>query len=340
MPRLWGSLVVLGGLCAVGLAAFADDPWIVLQGQAGPGKEKHVVLISGDEEYRSEEALTQLGKILATHHGFRCTVLYAIDPATGEINPEKRDNIPGLQALRTADLMIIATRFRELPDDQMQYIAEYVDAGKPIIGMRTATHAFNNPKSEKYAKFHWQSNVAGYEQGFGRQILGETWISHHGNHGSQSQRGIVVAGQEGHPILKGIEPGDIWGPSDVYGVRLPLPGDSQPLVLGAVLEGMKKDDKPIAGAKNDPMMPIAWTKTYKGANGQSGRVFTTTMGASTDLVAEGSRRMLVNAVYWALGMEDKIPAKSHVDLVGKYDPLPFKFGGHKKGVKPADLLAN
>lgn len=316
------------------------EPWIVLEGGDGPGKGKHIVLVSGDEEYRSEEALTQLGKILAKHHGFKCTVLYAVDPATGEINPEKRDNIPGLEALKTADLMVIATRFRELPDEQMQYIADYVDRGKPIVGMRTATHAFNNPKSEKYAKFHWQSNVAGYEQGFGRQILGETWISHHGNHGSQSQRGVIVPGQESHPILKGIDPGDIWGPSDVYGVRLPLPGDSQPLVLGAVLEGMKKDDKPIAGAKNDPMMPIAWTKTYTGANGQVGRVFTTTMGASTDLIAEGTRRMIVNACYWALGMEAQIPAKSNVDIVGKYEPLPFKFGGHKKGVKPADLLAN
>ncbi len=339
MPR-FGISYAFFSMWAVCLSAPAAEPWNVLEGTTGPGKGKQIVLISGDEEYRSEEALTQLGKILATHHGFKCTVLYAIDPATGEINPEKRDNIPGLEALKTADLMVIATRFRELPDEQMQHIADYVDAGKPIVGLRTATHAFNNPKSEKYAKFHWQSNVPGYEQGFGRQILGETWISHHGNHGSQSQRGIVVAGQEGHPILKGIEPGEIWGPSDVYGVRLPLPGDSQPLVLGAVLEGMKKDDKPIAGAKNDPMMPIAWTKTYKGANGQTGRVFTTTMGASTDLIAEGTRRMIVNACYWALGMEAQIAPKSNVAIVGTFEPLPFKFGGHKKGVKPADLLAN
>ncbi len=339
MSRLYGLSVILG-VCAASLSASAADPWIVLNGAAGPGTGKQIVLVSGDEEYRSEEALTQLGKILATHHGFKCTVLYAINAETGEIDPEKRDNIPGLEALKTADLMVIATRFRELPDDQMQYIADYVDSGKPIVGLRTATHAFNNPKSEKYAKFHWQSKIEGYEQGFGRQILGETWISHHGNHGSQSQRGIVVAGQEQHPILKGIEAGEIWGPSDVYGVRLPLPGDSQPLVLGAVLEGMNKDDKPISGAKNNPMMPIAWTKTYKGANGQTGRVFTTTMGASTDLVTDGTRRMIVNACFWALGMEDKIPAKTNVELVGKYEPLPFKFGGHKKGVKPADLLAN
>ena len=78
------------------------------------------MLVSGDEEYRSEEALSQLAKILATHHGFDCTVLYAIDPKTGEINPNEQTNIPGLEALRDADLMVIATRFRNLPDEQMK----------------------------------------------------------------------------------------------------------------------------------------------------------------------------------------------------------------------------
>src|SRR4051812_43744309 len=70
----------------------------------GPGKGKHVVLISGDEEYRSEEMLPQLAKILSGRHGFRCTVLFAIDPVDGTVNPNRNDNIPGLKALDTADL--------------------------------------------------------------------------------------------------------------------------------------------------------------------------------------------------------------------------------------------
>src|SRR5262249_18026480 len=90
--------------------ARADDPWVVYEGTAGPGKGKHVVLISGDEEYRSEETLPALGKILARHHGFKCTVLFAIDPKTGEIDPNRRPhNIPGLEHLKTADLMVIFT---------------------------------------------------------------------------------------------------------------------------------------------------------------------------------------------------------------------------------------
>jgi type 1 glutamine amidotransferase len=313
----------------------AADPWVVYEGADGPGKGKHIVLVSGDEEYRSEEALPQLGQILAKHHGFKCTVLFAIDPKDGTINPNKNDNIPGLEVLKNADLLILFTRFRNLPDEQMKYIAEYVDSGRPILGLRTATHAFNL-KSKSFAQYSW-GGTREWPGGFGKHILGETWVNHWGRHGAQSTRGLLAKGQEGNPILRGIKDGDIWGPTDVYEVRLPLPGDSTPLVLGQVLQGMKPTDEPLEGKKNDPMMPVAWTKTYKGESGKTGRVFTTTMGASQDLLSEGLRRLLVNAAYWAVGMEDKIADKTNVEIVGEYKPLPFRPGGYKKGVKPADL---
>jgi type 1 glutamine amidotransferase len=320
--------------------ARADDPtqWVVYQGTDGPGKGKHVVLVGGDEEYRSEESLPQLGKILAKHHGFKCTVLFAVDKQTGEINPDVVDNIPGLEALDSADLMIIATRFRNLPDAQMKHIVDYLDRGKPVIGLRTATHAFNIPdKNATYAKYGWKYDGKDYEKGFGKQVLGETWVAHHGKHKVQSTRGIAAPDAKDSPILRGIKDGDIWGPSDVYTVNLPLPGDSKPVVLGQVLEGMNVGDKPLEGEKNNPMMPVAWTKTYEGAHGEKGRVFTTTMGAATDLTAEGTRRMVVNAVYWALGMEDGVPQEgTKVDLVGTYEPTAFGFKGFKKGVRPAD----
>ncbi len=307
-----------------------DLPYVVYE-----GKGKHIVLISGDEEYRSEEALPQLGKILAKHHGFKCTVLFAIDPKTGEINPNVNNNIPGLELLKTADLMIIATRFRNLPDEQMQHIADYIDTGKPIIGLRTATHAFAGMKG-KFAKYNWNNGDKNYQQGFGRQILGETWISHHGGHGSQSSRGILAKGAQKHPILKGISDGDIWGPTDVYGVRLPLPDGCEPLVMGQVLVGMKSTDKPLDGPKNDPMMPLAWARSLK-AGDKTTRVFTSTLGASEDFVADGSRRLLVNAAYWCLGMEDRIAASSNVDIVGEFKASPFRGGGYKKGVRPSQL---
>jgi len=329
-------------VCFSATIAAAADPWLVVEGADGPGKGKRVVLVSGDEEYRSEEALTQLAKMLAKHHGFTCTVLYAIDPSTGEINPNKGDNIPGLESLRTADLMVIATRFRNLPDEQMKEIDDYLKAGKPVIGMRTATHAFNIPKDRAYS--HYGNGYGGekkeWQDGFGKLVLGEKWISHHGHHGKESTRGLIAPEAKDHPILRGIKDGEIWGPTDVYGVRLPLPGDSQPLVMGQVLEGMTPDSPVVEGAdakKNEPMMPVAWVKTYSVDGGPKGRVFTTTMGSSTDMASAATRRMLVNACYWAAGLESQIPAESKVDLVGTFEPTAFGFNGAKKGVKPEDL---
>ena len=157
-------------------------------------KPKHIVLISGDEEYRSEEALPQLAKILSTRHGFHCTVLFAIDKQTGDINPDQRDNIPGLEALESADLMVIFTRFRDLPDSQMKHIVDYVESGRPIVAMRTATHAFELKSSPTYARYSWNSSE--WPGGFGEQVLGSTWVTHHGKHGVQSTRGILVKGEE------------------------------------------------------------------------------------------------------------------------------------------------
>ena len=113
--------------------------------------------------------------------------------------------------------MVIFLRFRNLPDEQMKHIVDYVESGKPIIGLRTATHAFNLRKRQHVREvYDWQQQ--GQDGGFGRQVLGETWVNHHGGHGKQSTRGIIAKGQEEHPILSGIKDGDIFGPTDVYGV--------------------------------------------------------------------------------------------------------------------------
>ena len=330
-------LVGLGALALVGLAwplagqLRAEDPWIVCEGKDGPGKGKHIVLIAGDDEYRSEEVMPPLAKILATHHGFKCTVLFAINRETGEIDPGTLDNIPGLEALRTADLLIIFARFRELPDEQMKYIVDYINSGKPVMGLRTATHSFNygKRKDSPYARYSYNSkDPAG---GFGRAVLGETWINHYGAHQKESTRGVVAPGMENSPIVKGCE--DIWGPSDVYAITT-LPGDSKPVILGQVLVGMNPKDE-VNTAKKP--VPVAWIKTFTGASGKPGRVFTTTMGHNGDLVSEGFRRLLVNAAYWCVGMEDKTPDRAKVDFVGEYKPSPIGMGKFKKGVKPADL---
>src|SRR5262249_44122671 len=151
------------------LAAAQDR--LVLPGKSGPGRGKRIVLISGDDEYRSEQALPQLARILSERHGFDCTVLFPIDPTDGTINPARHDNIAGLEAVDMADLVVILIRFRDLPDDQMKHIVDYVESGRPIVGLRTATHAFEMKTSPTYQRWAWNSKE--WDGGFGRQVLGE-----------------------------------------------------------------------------------------------------------------------------------------------------------------------
>ena len=328
------SLSLLLFLPSLSLAA--DDLWLTFPGGDGPGKGKTIVFVSGDEEYRTEQSMPQLAKILSKHHGFKCIVLFAIDPKTKTIAPAVNDNIPGLEQLADADLMVIGTRWRNLPDEQMKPIIDYAMAGKPIVGIRTATHAFELRREDSnYKQFSSSSKVENYKGGFGRVILGETWVAHHGQHGSQGTRGIIVPEAKESPILRGIEPGSIFGTTDVYTVH--LAEDRKPLVMGAVTDSMEPDSKTIPGPKNDPMMPVAWTQSYQLPGGKKGIAFTTTMGGSQDFLSEGTRRMFVNACYWALGMETTIPEKSNVDLVGDYQPTPFGSGKEEKGVKPSEL---
>lgn len=310
--------------------------WIQFEGNgSGAGKGKHIVFVSGDEEYRSEEALPMMAKILSQKHGFKCTVLFAIDPSTGLINPSHQTNIPGLENLAKADLLFMLIRFRELPDEQMKYIHNYIAAGKPIIALRTSTHAFNYTRNLKspYAKYDFQSKVKGWEDGFGKVILGETWVAHHGKHGDEGTRGLMngIELDAKNPLLNGVK--DIWGPTDVYTVRK-LPANANVLVYGQSTNGMTASS-PVNLDKS--IMPVAWTRTYAAENGTKGKAFTTTMGAAVDLVNEDLRRLLVNASYWAVGLEKSIPAKADVEIVGDYKPTMFGFDKFKKGLKVADF---
>ena len=334
--RLLGQMLGMAFCLMIGGTLSAQELWVKYPGGEGPGKGKKVVLISGDDEYRSEESMPQMGRILSERHGFDCTVLFPVDPKNGTIDPSVNNNIPGLESLKDADLVIMCLRFRNLPDDQMQHVVDYVESGRPIIALRTSTHAFNIKAGGKHSKYSWNDKKE-WDGGFGRQVLGETWISHHGHHGVQATRGIFAPGQEENVLLKGIKSGEIFVPTDVYGVTIPLPGDSKPLILGEVAVGMNPEDKALEGPKNHPMMPVAWTKTYKTTSGKSAKIFTTTMGASQDFSNEALRRLIVNASYWASGLENKIPDKADVAIVGEYKPTKYSFNGFTKGKKPVDF---
>ena len=329
----------------LGKPAPPQDPWVEYVGPEDlPGAGHKVLLIAGDEEYRSEEALPMLAAILAKRHGFHCTVIFSTDPETGEIDPMNQVHTPGLSLLADADLVILFTRFREWPDEDMKHFAEYVESGRPIIGIRTATHAFKydrNPES-RFASFTSFNNK--WKGGFGKQILGETWVNHHGGHGSQSTRGVIDPANAEHPILQGVT--HAWGPTDVYVIR-ELPDDARVLLRGQVLKGMSPDDEPVEGAKNDPMMPLVWTRetSLVGLSPESNepdedltrRIVCTTLGCSQDFRSEGLRRVLINSAYWCLELEHLIGEKSDVTYVMKYEPTPFGHGRYKRGVKAQDL---
>lgn len=325
---------------AIQFAAYAAAAGVTYTGTHGPGLGKHIVLVAGDDaEYHSEEALPALAKILAARHGFTCTVLFPINPDDGTIDPREKRNTPGLEALQSADLLILFMRWRDLPDEQMKYFVDYFESGRPIIAIRTGTHPFAFKTSKAYEKWSWNSAVPGWEGGFGRKVLGETWVAHHGKHGEQSTRGIFAPGADDSPILRGIASGEIWGPTDTYEVRLPLPASCHTLLLGQVLAWVGPDSEPVPGKVNDPMMPIAWTNAFKTESGKTARVFTSTIGSADDIENEALRRLFVNATYWATGLEEKIPAKAEVAFVDVYNPHSFLSEVYTAGVKPSDLTA-
>ncbi len=328
---------------AMSTSAIAEHPvpesplWLTYEGGDGPGDGKHIVLIAAEQEYRSEQSMPMLAGILAKRHGFDCTVLFSVNER-GEVDPTMKSrgdggkdivhNIPGLKYLRKADLLILFSRFMTLPDDQAQHIIDYLDSGKPLIGIRTANHGF-------MGSFPYE--IDGKKVRFGDDVLGGAFRGHHGNWHADSTRGILVEKMKGHPILRGPILGsleDIWGPSDVYRTYPKgesLPAGCQALVLGQPLMGRDHDDD--VNPEKEPL-PIAWTKTWTGAAGKTARVFHITMGSAMDYQSAGLRRLTINAAYWCLRMERGISPTSSVQYVAPYEPLASGFDYEKLKVIP------
>ncbi len=307
-----------------------SQQWLEYPGGQGPGAGKHVVLIAGDQEYRSEYSMPMVAKLLSRHHGFRCTVLFSVNK-DGDVDPTQKTrsedktvthDIPGLEHLDTCDLLILLTRHLSLPPDQLQHFYDYLDSGKPFIGVRTANHGFIG--------FDYLKD--GKRVNFGDDVLGGAFRGHHGRWQADSTRGIIVAKNKDHPILKGVH--DIWGTTDVY--RTYPEGSSLSegclaLVDGQPLMGRNHDD---AVNKDLEPLPVAWVKSWTGNKGKSARVFHVTMGSAKDFQSEGLRRLTVNAAYWCLGMEGAIDAKSDMSIVGDYDPPESGFNYEKLNIKP------
>ncbi|MGJ8723630.1 MAG: PVC-type heme-binding CxxCH protein [Roseibacillus sp.] len=309
-------------IIAVGLLPAAQGQ-LSFKGKEGVGKGKKIVLLSGDEEYRSEETNPMLGKILSQRFGYDCTVLFSMSEDGKYIDSNNQKSMVGIEELKDADLIIIGTRYRQLDDNAYQILADYLNAGKPVIAYRTATHAFTG-KGETDG-FQWKN--------FGPKIVGEGWVSHHGKHKVEGARGVIEAANSDHPILTGVQ--NVFGPSDVYGVNAVTPENATILLRGEVTETLASDSKAVA-AKNDPMQPLAWLREYTAPNGKTkGKTFATTMGASVDFLNEDLRRMVVNAsIFLTTG---DVPKQSDVTPIDGFAPTFYSFIKDKNYYKKRNL---
>ncbi|HET7180265.1 MAG TPA: ThuA domain-containing protein [Chryseosolibacter sp.] len=236
-----------------------------------------VVFVTGDHEYSSEATMPLLAAELEKHYGMRTVVLKAYPDQNAE------ENIPGLEALKTADLAVFFLRWRRLPQEQITYIDEYLKSGKPVMGFRTATHSFNYPEGD--ALRSWNA--------FGERALGAPpgWggPAHHTHYGHESSTDVTVIDTVAdHPILTGVDH-NFHVRSWLYKVLPDYPAKGSTWLL------MGKSVNP-----NTPDAienPIAWTWT----SASGARTFMTTMGHPEDFDVEAVQKVVVNAVHWALG---------------------------------------
>jgi type 1 glutamine amidotransferase len=297
-------------------AIASDTPQNIAQ-LKGTEVKPHIVFVTGDEEYRSEETMPMLARILHRDHGFTVSVCFAL--TDGVIDPNRTDNIEGLEILKGADMMVMNTRFRKLPDGQLQHITQFAESGKPMVGFRTATHAF------KYGG----GNVMDNE--WPQKVFGLPWIRHHG--GGNSTDALIVEKNADHPVMRGVEP--FHARSWLYNADTLLESVT-PLIIGRAVKGTEAGGEHFS----DPHT-VAWLNHYEGENGKS-RVFFTTLGHPKDFKNESMRKLALNGILWALGMEDAIPeGGSNADFAAPYEPNDAGFGQKfKPGLKPAEMLAD
>lgn len=295
-----------------------------------PAAPLHIVFVTGDEEYRSEESMPMLGRILKRELGAKITVCYAL-ALDGTIDPNRLDHIEGLEALKTADLMVVFARYRELPQAEAKLITDYAESGRPVVGFRTATHTF---------LYKRDSSLMHLNNDWSEKLFGQRWITHHGHFedGNAPLTAVSPLPSASTPILNGVRPFQAYSwLYHVDGGDWKLRGDCQPILEGKSLRSKHQQEGNLA--KYPLTQPVAWTKTYTGAGGKAARVFFTTLGHPFDFKETAVRKLALNGVYWALGLENKIPKNGvKADLTAPYEPNNSGFGEKfKKNQKPQEI---
>jgi len=303
-----------------------------------------VVFLTGDEEYRSEESMPMLAKILRRDYGFDVSVGFSL-AQDGTIDPNAASSLTGTEDLADADLMVLFLRFRQPDEASFQRILSYLKAGKPVVAFRTSTHAFRFTPDSPHADWGYQEDpdfIHSFTGGeLTRELLGQKWITHHGHFsdGLKTLTNVTVdSTANGHPILRGIESFEAFSwLYHVEGGGDSVAGDPQFLLNGKSLRSNKEEQ----GLLNRfPLSnPVAWTKTHNHGFNRA-RVFTTTLGHSYDFKNPMMRRLALQGILWAMSREDLIPASGvGTETVGTYEPNNSGFGDKfKAGLKPADLI--
>ena len=231
-----------------------------------------------------------LAKALEESYGMQVKVLKSYPDHTSE------ENIPGLEALKDADLAVFYLRWRRLPAEQVKYIDDYLKSGKPLLGLRTSTHAFNYPKGHPLEKWNAFGEFAmGSPPGWGG-AAGHTHCGH-----ECSTDVSVIKENAKHPILTGVDP-SFHVRSWLYKVLPDYPAKgSTSLLMGKAVNPDK------AGFEDNP---VAWTwQTPAG-----GKVFATTMGHPADISVEAFQRLMINAIHWTLDKQEKKKWKGKISI--------------------------
>ncbi len=222
-------------------------------------RRPHVVFLISEDEYHANETLPVFAQLLRDRSGDRCTVVLG----------HGKQDLSGVEALASADLAVVYVRRRAFPKEQLDVLREYLAAGKPLIGLRTASHAFSIKRDSPEGLDQWPE--------FDNDVLGGNYHGHGSN--AVGTDVTVVSEAAGHPILAGVDTAAWHSEGSLYNV---LPIDEKATVL-------------LHGTAPDMADPIAWTRTYQG-----GRIFYTSLGYRTDFDQPQFRRLLINAVDWAL----------------------------------------
>lgn len=261
----------------------------VHQATAQAKKQPLIVFVTGDHEYSGEFTLPLIAAELEKNYGFRTKVLKAYP------NQNAEKDIPGLEALQEADLAVFYLRWRLLPPDQLEHIDKYLKSGKPVMGFRTTTHAFNFPKGDASERWNAFGEFAlNAPPGWG----GKAAHTHYG-HESSTDVSVIEAAKK-HPILTGVAP-NFHVRSWLYRVLPDYPTKgSEWLLMGKAVNPDK------AAIEN----PVAWT----GTNSFGAKVFTTTMGHPEDFQVESFQRLIINAIHWELGKKVPKNWKGKIDI--------------------------